>query len=152
MCSGISLSECDRLILRSYQSIVDGLAEFWGGGIEIVLHSLEDLAKAAIKVVNGRYIGRKEGVPITDLALRMLREIGNSNDCHKNLICFNHNSAGVPIRSATLPITGEHDRVFWLLCINFYLNTPLHAFLAVCLRQIFHIQGLLRPLPAVLMS
>ena len=74
----MQLCETDRAILQSYHSVVDGLAEFWGQGIEIVLYSLEDYDKAAVKVVNGHYTGRKEGAPLTDLALSMLRQIQHS--------------------------------------------------------------------------
>ena len=124
----VSLSKQDRLILQSYQSVLDGLAEFLGGSFELVLHSLEDLDAAAIKVVNGHYSGRKEGAPITDLALQMLREIQHSGNNHKNLIYFGRSKRGTPIRSATLPITGENERIIGLLCINFYQDVPLHAF------------------------
>ena len=102
----MQLCETDRAILQSYHSVVDGLAEFWGQGIEIVLYSLEDYDKAAVKVVNGHYTGRKEGAPLTDLALSMLRQIQHNGDNHKNLIYANKSKSGAPIRSATLPIVG----------------------------------------------
>lgn len=124
----MQLCETDRAILQSYHSVVDGLAEFWGQGIEIVLHSLEDYDKAAVKVVNGHYTGRKEGAPLTDLALSMLRQIQHSGDNHKNLIYANKSKSGAPIRSATLPIVGKHGTIIGLLCINFYLDIPLHLF------------------------
>lgn len=123
-----SFSEKDRLVLQSYRSVLDGLAEFLGGSFEIVLHSLEDLDTAAIKVVNGHYSGRTEGAPITDLALQMLGEIQRSGDNHKNLVYFGRSKRGTPIRSATLPITGENERIIGLLCINFYQDVPLHTF------------------------
>ena len=103
-------------------------AEFWGQGIEIVLYSLKDYDKAAVKVVNGHYTGRKEGAPLTDLALSMLRQIQHSGDNHKNLIYANKSKSGAPIRSATLPIVGKHGTIIGLLCINLYLDIPLHLF------------------------
>ena len=129
MYSTTQFSTTDHLILRSYCSILDGLAEFWGPGIEIVLHSLENYDSAAIKVVNGHYTGRSEGAPLTDLALRMLRDIQRSGNNHKNLIYSNKSKTGSPIRSATLPITGENDNIIGLLCINFYMDIPLHSYL-----------------------
>ena len=60
-----TLSQKDRLVLQSYESVLEGLAEFFGSSFEFVLHSLEDLDCAAIKVVNGYHSGRKEGAPIT---------------------------------------------------------------------------------------
>ena len=124
-----SLSKTDQLILQSYKSVLDGLSEFLGGSFEMVLHSLENLDSAAVKVVNGHYSGRKEGAPITDLALQMLHEIQRTGDNHKNLVYSNHTSKGTPIRSATFPITGERGRIIGLLCINFYQDVPLYSFI-----------------------
>ena len=37
------LTRNDRLVLDSYGSLLDGLADYMGEGYEMVLHSLEDL-------------------------------------------------------------------------------------------------------------
>lgn len=121
--------KADRLILESYKSVLEGLSEYLGPGYEMVLHNLEDIDHAAIKVINGHFTGRKEGAPITDLAMEMLTKIKKSGDPHTNLIYFNRSKKGVPIRSATLPITGENGRIIGLLCMNFYMDLPLNAFL-----------------------
>ena len=63
MARGISLTETDHHILKSYYSILEGLDQFLGEGYELVLHSLEDLDSSAVKVINGHYTGRKEGAP-----------------------------------------------------------------------------------------
>lgn len=128
MAKGIALTETDRNILKSYYSILEGLDQFLGEGYELVLHSLEDLDSSAVKVINGHYTGRKEGAPITDLALRMLSEIKRSGDNHKNLVYFNRSKSGTPIRSATLPITGENEQIIGLLCINFFMDIPMNKF------------------------
>lgn len=119
----------DHLILESYKSVLEGLSEYLGPGYEMVLHSLENIDHAAIKVINGHYTGRKEGAPITDLAMEMLTKIRKSGDPNTNLVYFNRSKKGVPIRSATLPITGEGGRIIGLLCVNFYMDLPLNAFL-----------------------
>lgn len=125
----MELTKTDRAILHSYQTMLDGLGEYLGTGYEIVLHSLENYDHAAIKVINGHYTGRKEGAPITDLAVRMLSEIKKSGSGHKNMVYFNQNDRGTPMRSATLPIIGEKGRIIGLLCINFHMEVPLHEFL-----------------------
>ena len=56
-----TLSKKDRMVLKSYESVLEGLAEFLGSSFEFVLHSLEDLDCAAVKVINGYHSGRKEG-------------------------------------------------------------------------------------------
>lgn len=125
----MELTKTDRAVLHSYKTVIDGLGEYLGPGYEIVLHSLEDYDHAAIKVINGHYTGRKEGAPITDLAVRMLSEIKESDSGHKNMIYFNQSGKGTPLRSATLPIVGEKGRIVGLLCINFHMEIPLHEYL-----------------------
>ena len=126
--SEIKLTGVDRLILKSYSSMLDGLSKYLGTGYEMVLHSLEDFSHSAIKVINGYHTGRQEGAPITDLALKMLEELQNNRSAME-VIYFSKNKQGEPLKSATIAIRGEHDRIIGLLCINFYLNTPLQEFM-----------------------
>lgn len=118
----VRLTVIDRMILESYKSMLDGLAHYLGDGYELVLHSLENMEHSAIKVVNGFHTGRKEGAPITDLALAMLGEI--QEDREKEYVSYyTKNKNGEQLKSATLAIRGEGSKIIGLLCINFYLNT-----------------------------
>ena len=126
----MKLTEIDRKILQSYDTVLDGLAEYLGEGCEIVLHSLENLEQSVIKIVNGHHTGRTIGAPITNLAMEMLEEI--QKDRSKTSISyFTTNKKGEPLKSATIAIRGENERIIGLLCINFYLNMPLASFLSV---------------------
>lgn len=125
----IVLTEKEKLTLSSYKVLVDGLADYLGNGYEIILHSLEDMEKSVIKIVNGHYTSRTEGSPITNFALSMLETLKKNND-KKALSYFNRDKNGVMIKSTTIPITGEADRIIGLLCINFYTNLPLSEVLA----------------------
>jgi predicted transcriptional regulator YheO len=125
----IVLTEKEKLILSSYKTLVDGLADYLGNGYEIILHSLENLDKSVIKIINGHYTGRTEGSPITNFALSMLETLKKNND-KKALSYFNRDKNGVMMKSTTIPITGEADRIIGLLCINFYTNLPLSEVLA----------------------
>ena len=126
----MKLTETDRKILKSYDTVLDGLADYLGEGCEIVLHSLENLEQSVIKIVNGHHTGRRVGAPITNLALEMLDEI-QKNKNQTGISYFTQNKKGEPLKSATIVIRGENDRTIGLLCINFYLNMPLAAFLSV---------------------
>ena len=126
----MQLSEIDKKILKSYDTVLDGLADYLGEGCEIVLHSLENLDKSVIKIVNGHHTGRKIGAPITNLALEMLDEIQKNKD-QTGISYFTENKKGEPLKSATIVIRGENERIIGLLCINFYLNMPLSSFLNV---------------------
>jgi predicted transcriptional regulator YheO len=107
--------------------MLEGLADYLGDGYEFVLHSLENLDQSAVKVINGHHTGRKEGAPITDLAIEMLSRIQNNDAGY----CSYHvsNSRGEPLKGTTITIRGENGRIIGLVCINFYLNTPLAGFL-----------------------
>lgn len=126
----MTLTDTDKLVLASYSSLLDGLAEYLGEGYEIVLHSLEDLDHSVIKIVNGCHTGRTVGAPITDLALTMLNRI-TKQEGTESISYFAKNKRGEPLKSSTIVIRGMHERIIGLLCINFYLNTPLAQAMAV---------------------
>lgn len=118
----VHLTLIDRMIMNSYKVMLEGLADYLGGGYEMVLHSLEDTEHSVIKIINGHHTGRTEGMPITDLALQMLEEI--KKDGKKSYISyFTKNKNGEPLKSSTILVRGEENRIIGLLCINFYLNT-----------------------------
>lgn len=120
----VSFTPADRAVLESYKTLVEGLAGYLGDGYEIVLHSLENLEHSAVKVANGHHTGRREGAPITDLALSMLSRLTEKNS--PGYVCYNaKNKFGAPLRSTTISIQGQGGKVIGLLCINFYLDTPL---------------------------
>jgi len=124
----ISLSKGDLAILESYKIMAEGLADYLGDGYEIVVHSLGNLEHSVIKIINGHYTGRKEGSPITDLGLSMAKNINESNQ-DKYLSYFNKTTKGEPLKSTSIAIMGEKEIIIGLLCINFYLSTPLSSLL-----------------------
>lgn len=125
----LTLTSTDHAVLNSYKNMLDGLSAYLGPGYEIVLHSLEDMDHSAIKVINGHFTGRSEGAPITDLAISLLEQIKASGDIHKAPVYFNKSRNGKPLRSTTLPILGENDRIIGLLCMNFHTEVSLSTLL-----------------------
>ncbi|EFO44067.1 YheO domain protein, partial [Vibrio parahaemolyticus AQ4037] len=94
-------TEHDKIILRSYEAVVDGIASLIGPFCEIVLHSLEDLNTSAIKIANGENTGRQVGSPITDLALKMLKDIeGSERNFSRSY--FTRAKGGVLMKSITV--------------------------------------------------
>lgn len=119
----MSLTLIDKMILESYKTMIEGLADYLGEGCEVVLHSLESMEHSVIKIINGHHTGRKEGAPITNLALSMLAEIQKDKE-NGFISYFASNNKGEPLKAATIVVKGEGGRAIGLLCINFYLNTP----------------------------
>lgn len=116
-------AEQDRIILRSYEAIVDGLAAIIGKHCEIVLHSLENLNSSAIKIANGENTGRQVGFPITDLALRMLRDIEHSERDFSRAY-FTRSKGNTLMKSITVVIRNGQSRAIGMLCVNINLDAP----------------------------
>lgn len=120
----IKLTATDRIILNSYRSFLDGLADYLGTGFEYVLHSLEDCENSVIKIINGQHTGRKLGAPITDLALNMLNKI-QTEKLDGYISYESKNKKGNQLYSTTISVYGENHRIIGLVCINFHTDTPL---------------------------
>ncbi len=123
----LELTANERFLLESYKSTLIGLADYLGPCYEIVLHSLEDLDHSVILILN-EHTGRNIGSPITDFALSMLNKIQTTSE-EQYISYFATNRNGEPLKSSTIAIRGENNRVISLLCINFYMNTPLNTFM-----------------------
>lgn len=116
----VKLTKMDRQILNSYIPVLDGLANYLSSSYELVLHSLEDFDHSVVCIYNGEHTGRKVGAPITDLGLNMLEQIENGHMDY--LVYFSRNAKGEPLKSTTIAIKGEGNKVIGLLCINMYMN------------------------------
>ena len=116
-------TEQDIVILNSYHAVVDGLATLIGQHCEIVLHSLEDLNRSAIKIANGEITGRQIGSPITDLALQMLKDIEKS-ESNFSRAYFTRSKGSTLMKSITVAIRNGEQRIIGLLCININLDAP----------------------------
>jgi predicted transcriptional regulator YheO len=128
--SSVKLSAADKLIIESYKTTMEGLAAYFGDTFEFVLHDLSDYDHSVIKINNGFHSGRKEGSPMTDLALSMLEKIRNNRDGGGPFICYTSKSKyGKPVRSATIMIPGVKGKPIGFLCINFYLDSPISSLL-----------------------
>lgn len=125
MKSIIVLTTEEKAILESYKLTMDGLASYLGDSYELTLHSLESFDHSVIKIINGFHTGRKEGSPITDLALDMFDKLDKDPTSPNYYVYFTKNKLGEPLKSTTIAIRGNQNRIIGLLCINFYLGTPL---------------------------
>ncbi|UJF19202.1 transcriptional regulator [Vibrio sp. SS-MA-C1-2] len=131
LAEGFVFSQHDYHLLHSYEAVVDGLAALIGPYCEIVLHSLDDLDKSAIKIANGENTGRTVGSPITDLALRMLKDIeGSERNFSRAYFTRAKGGTGTLMKSITVAIRNGDQRIIGLLCINVNLDAPFSQVLA----------------------
>ena len=103
----VPFTDEDHRILSSCVTLVEGLADYLGGGYEIVLHSLEDVEHSVVKIINGHHTGRTTGAPITDLALSMLSRIENENR-PGYISYFSRNKKGEPLKAAVHQFLPQH--------------------------------------------
>lgn len=123
----MNLTKIDRQILDSYASMIEGLSMYLGSVYEISLHSLEDYDHSVVKIMNGYHSGRTVGAPLTDLALNMLKRIKDQGiSSGKDFTSYTAiNALGESLKSSTIPILGQNNRVIGVLCINLYLDSPI---------------------------
>ncbi|MFA6366604.1 MAG: PAS domain-containing protein, partial [Candidatus Hydrogenedentales bacterium] len=119
----------DKQILANHFAIADTIAQTFGKGCEVVIHSLEDIGKSIVKIVNGEVTGRVLGAPITDLGLKVAN---NAYDSREDIVgpYFSKTKAGKPLKSTTMIIRNDEGAPIGFLCINFDLSMPLTQFLA----------------------
>jgi predicted transcriptional regulator YheO len=130
------LSKTDIQILESHKKTMTALAAYLGDSFEFVLHDLIDLDHSIVKIINGKLSGRKEGAPITDLALELLEKVNHKAEDQSASISakpyftyFSKSKYGKPVKSVTMGIFGEKKRIIGLLCINMYLDQPIASLL-----------------------
>ena len=111
--------------------MLDGLSAYLGSPYEISLHSLEDYHHSVIKICNGYHSGRSVGAPITDLALNMLKRVSdNDYSAIGEYTSYSViNDSGERLKSSTIPVFGENQRMIGLICINLYLDLPASEFM-----------------------
>ncbi|KMV71062.1 helix-turn-helix transcriptional regulator [bacteria symbiont BFo2 of Frankliniella occidentalis] len=119
----------DYEIVRSYESMVEGLALMLGNHCEVVLHTLDNLENSAVCIANGELTGRQVGSPITNLALQTLHEL-DGREGSPSRTSFTRSKSGALMKSTTIAIKNSSQRVIGLLCINMNLDVPFSQVLA----------------------
>jgi predicted transcriptional regulator YheO len=105
-------------ILKRYSILVEFLGEMLGPDYEIALHEITADSQSIIAIANGQISGRKVGAPITDLALKMLRDkVYETQDYVLNYKGIS--KSGKVFRSSTIFLKDEGNKLIGMLCINF---------------------------------
>ncbi|MBC7331370.1 MAG: PAS domain-containing protein [Synergistetes bacterium] len=103
-----------ELILGALSEILDDLRLAIGEDYELLLHDISRPESSVIKV-SGNLTGRKEGAPLTDLVLRLLRR----GEPLRSLLNYRASAPdGRPLRSSTLFIRDSKGNVIGCLCVN----------------------------------
>ena len=117
----------DGAILEALSSMLDGVAMAFGPNCEVVLHSLDDLSKSVIKIVNGHVTGRSVGSPLTNLGIEVLEKAHSLNSEVVGPY-FTKLDDGRLLRCVTTLIRNPAGKAIGMLCLNIDLSAPLLDF------------------------
>lgn len=105
-------------ILKRYIPLVEFLGNVLGKNSEVVLHDLCNLDNSIIAISNGHVSGRTVGAPITNFALKMIRNEKNNKN-KKYMLNYNgYSKFNCELKSSTFFIRDSKDNLIGLLCIN----------------------------------
>ncbi len=114
------------LILNSLIPMVETIGQTFGKNCEVVLHDFRDPQHSIIKIVNGHVSGRSVGGPITDFALATWRRGGFGDQREDRIINYKTKTKdGKVIKSSTVFIKDEEEKIVGCLCINYEMTFHL---------------------------
>lgn len=121
------MKQKDRAILDSYNVVADTIAKAFGSHCEVVIHTLSNVSQSVTKIVNGHVTGRKEGSPLTDFGIEIMKK---ADSLESDIIgpYFIDLDDGRKLRCVTLLIRNEKAKPIGMMCINIDLSAPLLDF------------------------
>lgn len=106
----------DKHLLSQLENLCAFLGQVFGPHCEVVLHDLSDKDTSIVCIENS-LTDRKPGGPLTDFALKILKDIEKNNrDFYVNY--QGESGTGKPFRSSTLIIRDTDNTPLAMLCIN----------------------------------
>ena len=111
--------------LDKYIPLVEFMGAVFGKNFEIILHDVSNPESSIIAIENGHISGRCLGGPMTDLALRMMKE----HDYNKKNYIANYEGRtkdGKIVVSSTYYICEDH-KLIGMICVNHDLHDLMEA-------------------------
>lgn len=111
-------------IIQSYIPLVKGIAATFGSRCEVVLHDFTDLQHSIVAIENGHVTGRSAGSPMTESSLKLVQ----NGKVDEDIVNYTGKSAdGRVLKSTTVFIKDEHQKVIGCFCINFDITELVGA-------------------------
>ncbi|CCQ96667.1 conserved hypothetical protein [[Clostridium] ultunense Esp] len=104
-------------LLKQYIPMVDFIADICGPAYEVVLHDISKPESSVIAIRNSHITGRKVGSPMTDLALKILKQ---KNYTNKDFITNydGYGEDGKTFLSSTFFIKNTNLELIGMICVN----------------------------------
>ncbi len=110
------MSKTVHPILNRYIQMVKGISATFGSNCEVVLHDFSDLKSSIIAIENGKVTGRDVNSSMTEHSFKQVK----SGNTQKDIINYSGKGTdGRIIKSTTMFIRDDSDKVIGCLCINF---------------------------------
>ena len=107
-----------NLEVKQYAAMVNFLGKVLGPDYEIALQEINFDNKSIIAIANESISGRKVGAPLTELALKMIKDRVYEK-CNYVLNYKGVSKSGKTLRSSTFFIKDDNGNLVGMLCINF---------------------------------
>jgi predicted transcriptional regulator YheO len=117
------MKEENAALFQTMKRIADGIAVAVGKNCEVVIHDFSDLDKSLIHIA-GNLTNRKVGAPITDLAFKTYKDLG---DKAENLFGYRTIANGRVMKSSTMFLRNNAEQVIGCLCVNLDITDLLNA-------------------------
>jgi predicted transcriptional regulator YheO len=119
-------SDSTRSAIRQFVPLVAFLGAFLGENCEVVLHDASAKEKSVLAIANGHISGRREGAPLTDLALKFV--VNREYEKRDWVMGYTTRTRdGRPLHSATYFIRGDDGELAGMLCLNMDISDLLQA-------------------------
>lgn len=110
---------------RLFQSLMKGLTAIFGTNCEVVLHDLtEGYESTVVLIENGHVTGRQVGDCGSNLGLEVLRGTVSDGDKYGY---FTNTPDGRVLRSSSVYIRNDENKVIGCLCVNFDISNLMVA-------------------------
>lgn len=112
--------------VEDFVPLVDFLGVFMGKDCEVVLHDTNNLERSVVAIANGHITGRRIGAPLTDLALKIVKDRQYENVDY--VMDYETTSReGKPLRSATFFLKDKQGELQGMLCLNMDMSKLVDA-------------------------
>lgn len=105
--------------LQSMLPLVEGLANTFGKNCEVVLHDVRNPDNSIVAIANGHVTNRTVGGPMSEYGLAALRK---GDFSHHKVNYMKKTNDGRIVKSTSLYIKDEEDKIIGYLCINYDIS------------------------------
>lgn len=127
----------DHKILDAFDRMLEGLSEYLGDGYELILYgAAAQGGYAPLHILGaGAQNALPEEEPFAAPPPSLLRRLQPEGAPPTDYASFNCNDLhGEPMHCTVIALRGSGGQIIGLLCINFYMNTPLRCVLNTFVR------------------